>query len=234
MGHAAKEIEGLIMSFEQSLLLLIGRSRQKRYLGETQPPDEELDGDGAPLHDYHGFAEVGLGILTRLIGKRDEDRTWPGAVLAHVIPDRRLAAGIAFLFDEPVVYAPAGMTLLGGTELVPGQPLVYDGDVWAEHRPGTRLGKFVVRRAGVPDGRPDRAPVMMPLPGDLAYTFAFDVEGPANLLFLVHVKHLFPPVTGFSPSIPDSPVQVGGFSTATLPSGVGAFYPSIYTPPRIW
>jgi hypothetical protein len=69
---------------------------------------------------------------------------------------------------------------------------------------------------------------MAPLPGDLPYTFAFYEEGPANLFFLVHVKHPFPPISEVSSSIPDSPDPVGVFSTITLPSGVGAFYPSIY------
>ena len=131
------------MSFEQGLLLLVGGSRQKRYLGETQPPDEDLDGEVAPLHDNHGFAEVDLGILTRLIGQRYEDRTGPGAVLAHVIPDGGLAAPVAVLLEKPVVDAAAGVTLLGRTELVPGQPLIYDGNVWAEYRPGFGMCQLV-------------------------------------------------------------------------------------------
>ena len=87
---------------------------------------------------------------------------------------------------------------------------------------------MVVGRTGIPDGRPDRAPVVVTLLRDLSYTLAFDEEDPANLFFLIHVKHLFPPVSEVSSSIPDSPDPVGGFSTVTLPSGVGAFYPSIY------
>jgi len=150
-------------------------------------------------------------------------------VLAHVIPDGGLAAGVAFLFDEPVVDAPAGVTLLGGTELVTGQPLIDDGDEGAEYWPGPRLCQLVAGRTGIPDGRPDRAPVVVTLPSDLAYTLAFDEEGPANLFFLVHVKHLFPPISEVSSSIPDSPGPVGVFSPVTLPSGVGAFYPSIYS-----
>jgi len=229
VGDTTEEIKGLIMSFEQGFLLLVGGSRQKRYLGEAQPPDEELDGEGSALHDHHGFAEVYLGIFAGLVGQRDEDRTLPGTVLAHVIPDGGLTPGIAMLLDKPVVDAPAGVMLLGRTELVLGKTLVYDGYVRAEHRPGPWFGKLVAGRTCIPDGRPDRAPVMVPLPGNLAYTLAFDEEGPANLLFLVHFKHLFPPVTGFPSSIPDSPGLVGVFSTITLPSGVGAFYPSIYS-----
>jgi len=68
VGDAAEEIESFVMSLEQGFLLLVGGSRQKRNLGETQPSDEELDGERTSLHDYHGFAEVGLGILTGLIG----------------------------------------------------------------------------------------------------------------------------------------------------------------------
>jgi len=60
-------------------------------------------------------------------------------VLAHVIPDGGLAAPVAFLFDEPVVDAPAGVMLLGRTELVPSQPFVYDGDEGAEYRSGAWL-----------------------------------------------------------------------------------------------
>jgi hypothetical protein len=56
---------------------------------------------------------------------------------------------------------------------------------------------------------------MAPFPGDLAYTLAFNEEGPANLLFLVHFKHLFPPVTGFISSIPVSTSLVGVFSPIT-------------------
>ncbi|MFC2032414.1 hypothetical protein ACFLUS_03505 [Chloroflexota bacterium] len=66
-------------------------------------------------------------------------------------------------------------------------------------------------------------------PGRSGVIFTFNEEVPANLLFLVHVKHLFPPVSEVSSSIPDSPDPVGVFSPVTLPSGVGAFYPSIYT-----
>jgi len=150
-------------------------------------------------------------------------------MLAHVSPDGGLAAGVAFLFDEPVVDAPTGVMLLGRTELVPGQPLVYDGDVWAEYRPRAWLGKLVAGRTSIPDGCSDCTPVMVTLPGNLAYTFAFNEEGPANLFFLVHVKHSFPPVSEVSSSLPDFPDPVGVFSPVTLPSGVGAFYPSIYT-----
>jgi hypothetical protein len=52
---------------------------------------------------------------------------------------------------------------------------------------------------------------MMLLTGDLPDAFAFDVEGPANLLFLVHFKHPSPPVSEVSSSIPDSPDQAGVF-----------------------
>ena len=62
---------------------------------------------------------------------------------------------------------------------------------------------------------PDRAPVMVPLPGNLPYTLAFNEEGPSDLLFLVHFKHPFPPVTGFLSSIPDSTGPVGVFSPIT-------------------
>jgi hypothetical protein len=55
----------------------------------------------------------------------------------------------------------------------------------------------------------------MTFPGDTAYAFTFDKEGPADLFSLVHFKHPFPPVTGFPSSIPDSPCRVGGFSTIT-------------------
>jgi hypothetical protein len=56
---------------------------------------------------------------------------------------------------------------------------------------------------------------MVSFPGDLAYTFAFNEEGPSDLLFLVHFKHPFPPVTGFLSSIPDSTGLVGVFSPIT-------------------
>jgi len=74
-------------------------------------------------------------------------------------------------------------------------------------------------RSGIMDGFPDRGTVVMPFPGYSAYAFAFDEEGPAYFFFLVHSKHPFPPVTGFSSSIPDSPRQVGGFSAITKPNG---------------
>jgi len=214
-GHAAEEIEGLLMSFEQGLLLLVGGSYQERYPGEAQPPDKELDGDGSALHYHPGFAEVDLGVHTGLIGQRYEDRTLPGTMLVHILPDGGLTAGIPVLLDEPVIDAPASVALLGGTELVLGQPTVDDGDEPPEYRPGPGPGQLVTGRTRIPDSCPDRAPVMVPLPGDLAYTFAFNKEGPANLLFLVHFKHLFPPVTGFLSSIPDSSGLVGVFSPIT-------------------
>jgi len=114
-----------------------------------------------------------------------------------------------------VIDAPAGVTLLDGTELILGQPTVNDGNESAEYRPGTWAGQLIARRTGIPNGCPNRTPVMMPLPGDLAYTLAFNEEGPANLLFLVHFKHLFPPVTSFLSSIPDSTGPVGVFSPIT-------------------
>jgi hypothetical protein len=56
---------------------------------------------------------------------------------------------------------------------------------------------------------------MVPLPGNPAYAFTIDKEGSANLFFLVHFKHPFPPVTGFLSSIPDSTGLVGVFSPIT-------------------
>lgn len=77
--HAAGKIKDLIMSIEQGFLLLSGRGHQKRYLGVAPPSDEDLDGEGAFLHNHHGFAEIGLGIHAGLIGqRRDEDRTGAG------------------------------------------------------------------------------------------------------------------------------------------------------------
>ncbi|MGR3296188.1 MAG: hypothetical protein ACUZ8A_08190 [Candidatus Bathyanammoxibius sp.] len=154
-------------------------------------------------------------------------------MLSHVIPDCRLAAPVAFIVDESAVDAATGVMLLGGTELVTGRPLVYDGNVWAEYRSLPGMRQMVAGRTGIPGShRPDRVVVVVTLPRHLAYTFAFDQEGPANLFFLVHVKHLFPPVSEVSSSIPDYPDPVDGFSTVTLPSGVGAFYPGIYNRPR--
>jgi hypothetical protein len=78
------------------------------------------------------------------------------------------------------------------------------------------------------DGFPDRSTVVMPFPGYTAYAFAFNEEGPADFFFPVHSKHPFPPVTGFSSSIPDYPA----WWVAFRPSPglmVGAFYPSIHT-----
>ena len=73
-GHAAEEIEGLLMTLKQGLLLLVGGSYEKWYFGETQPSDKELHGDGAALHYHSGFAEVNLSVHTGLIGQRYEDR----------------------------------------------------------------------------------------------------------------------------------------------------------------
>jgi hypothetical protein len=136
-------------------------------------------------------------------------------MLMHILPDSGLSAGIAMLLDEPVIDAPAGVTLLDGTELVICQPPVNDGDELAEYRSGSWAGQLITRRTGIPNCCPNRTPVMMPLPGDLSYTIAFNEESPANLLFLVHFKHPFPPVTGFLSSIPDSTGPVGVFSPIT-------------------
>ena len=218
-GHAPKEIKGLIMTFEQGLLLLVGESHQKRYLGEVQPPDKELDGERTALHYHPGFAEVDLGIHAGIISQRYEHRALPGTMFVHILPDSRLAAAISMLLDESVIDSPTGVTLLNGAELILGQPPVNNGDEPAEYRPGPGPAQLVVGKTPVPNGCPDRAPVMVSLPGDLTYTLALNKEGPANLLFLVHFKHLFPPVTGFLSSIPDSTSPVGVFSPITALCG---------------
>jgi hypothetical protein len=68
-----------------------------------------------------------------------------------------------------------------------------------------------MRGTPIPDSRPDSAPAVTAFPGNLAYTFSFNEEGPSNMLFLVHFKHPFPPISEVSFSIPDSPDQVGVF-----------------------
>ena len=119
------------------------------------------------------------------------------------------------LFNEPVIDAPAGVALLSRLKFIICQLLVYDGNEPAEYWSGTRLAQAVPGRTGISDSRPDCTPVMVPLPGNLPYTLAFNEEGPSDLLFLVHFKHPFPPVTGFLSSIPDSTGPVGVFSPIT-------------------
>jgi hypothetical protein len=94
-------------------LLLIGGSTEERDLGEAQPADKELHGEGTAFHYHLGLAEVGLGILARLVGQGDKDRAWLGAVLLYILPDGGLTTGVVLLFFKPVVYAAGGMMLLG-------------------------------------------------------------------------------------------------------------------------
>src|SRR4030042_2952957 len=158
-GHATEEIEGLLMPLEQDFLLLVGGSYQKRNLGKAQPPDKELDGKRTALHHHPGFAEINLGIYTRLVSQRYEDRTLPGAVLVHILPDGGFAAGIPVLLDEPVIDASAGMALLYRLEFIISQPRIDDGNEPAENRSYPGLGQFVAWRTSIPNGCPDRAPV---------------------------------------------------------------------------
>jgi hypothetical protein len=82
-------------------------------------------------------------------------------------------------------------------------------------------------RSAIMDGFPDPDTVVVPFSGYAAYTFAFNKKGPAGFFFLVHPKHLFPPVIGFSSNIPNSPCQWVAFQpSADLM--VSAFYPSIH------
>jgi hypothetical protein len=67
-------------------------------------------------------------------------------MLVHILPDGGLAAGIAVLLDESLIDAPAGVALLGGTELILGQPPVNDGDESAEYRPGPGPAQLVAGR----------------------------------------------------------------------------------------
>jgi hypothetical protein len=73
------------------------------------------------------------------------------------------------------------------------------------------LCQLVVGKTCIPDGCPNHAPVVVPLLSYPWYTFAFDKEGPANLLFLVHVKHLFSPITVSSPAYRIPPVRLVSF-----------------------
>jgi len=152
------------------------------------------------LHDHYSLAEVGLGILAGIIGQGNEDLIWRWAAETHVITDGGLTTQVAFLPHETVINAPGGVMLLGRTEPVPGQPFINNGNVWPEYRPDTRPGDLVMGGTAVPDGRPDSAPAVSLLPGYPAYTFPFNEEGPAYLLFLVHFKHPFPPVSVFLPA----------------------------------
>jgi hypothetical protein len=111
--HAAEEVEGLFMAIEEGFLLLIGGSTEERDLGEAQPADKELHGEGTAFHYHLGLTEVGLGILARLVGQGDKDRAWLGAVLLYILPDGGLTTGVVLLFFKPVVYAAGGMMLLG-------------------------------------------------------------------------------------------------------------------------
>jgi hypothetical protein len=101
------------MALEEGFLLLVGGSTEERDLGEAQPSDKELYGDGTAFHYHLGFPEVGLGVLSRLVSQRDKDLASLGAVLLDVFSDGGLAAGIMLLLFKPVVYAACGVVLFG-------------------------------------------------------------------------------------------------------------------------
>jgi len=100
------------MPFEEGLLLLVGEGHKGRDLREAKATHQELDLEEVPSHDHLRLAKVELGILARLVGKRDEEGTLLGALLAHVFPDGGLAAAEAMLCHQPMIDAPSSVLLL--------------------------------------------------------------------------------------------------------------------------
>lgn len=55
-------------------------------------------------------------------------------MLVHIVPDGGLTTGIAMLFNETVIDAPAGVALLSRLKFIICQPLIYDSNEPAEDR----------------------------------------------------------------------------------------------------
>jgi hypothetical protein len=221
--HTPEEAKGLLMTLEESLLLLMGQGHHKGDLGVAEPDAEELYLDRASGQDHLSLPEITLGILTRLIGQGNEEtgraRHWP--VLSHILPQVGLLAGKTVFFYQPLVDAMGSMPLFGWARQVLSQPLVDEMDKGTQDGPGPGLSAGITRRAGIPQSMPHRATMMVTLQGDLANTFTFDEIGSSNLFPLIHLEHSYLRLLDFIPAHRNW-LRWGHFLSSLLPE-VGPF-----------
>src|ERR671919_1057379 len=231
--YTSEEAEGLLMPLEESLLLLMGQGHHKGELGVAEPDAEELYFNLASGQDHLGLPEIALGVLPRLVGQGNEDTrmSWGRAMLSHILAQVGLLAGETVFFYQPLVDAMGGMPLLGWTRQVLSQPLVDEMDKGTQDGPGPGLSASVTGRAGVPQGLPDRATMMVTLQGDLANTFTFDEVGSSNLFPLVHLEHSYLRLLDFILAYRNR-LRWGHFLSSLHPE-VGPFQTSIHMEIRV-
>src|ERR671919_2531702 len=99
-------------------------------------------------------------------------------------------------------------------------------DKGTQDGPGPGLSASVTGRAGVPQGLPDRATMMVTLQGDLANTFTLDEVGSSNLFPLVHLEHSYLRLLDFILAYRNQ-LRWGHFLSSLHPE-VGPFQTSIH------
>src|ERR671919_57649 len=104
-------------------------------------------------------------------------------------------------------------------------------DKGTQEGPGPGLSARVTGRAGVPQGLPDRATMMVTLQGDLANTFTFDEVGSSNLFPLVHLEHSYLRLLDFILAYRNR-LRWGHFLSSLHPE-VGPFQTSIHMEIRV-
>jgi hypothetical protein len=165
----------------------VGEGHQEGEFGEAKAEDQELNLQGAALHEHQGFAEIALGVLTGLVCQGDKEGTDFGPALADILPDGGLTPGEAVFRHQAMVDTAGGVALLGRALPVLSQPLIDDGHKGAQDGLGSRLPQGVAGGSGVSKCLAHGAPVIVSLSGNLPDAFAFDKVVPANLLPLVHL-----------------------------------------------
>jgi hypothetical protein len=179
------------MAGEKGLLLLRGKGHHKAPSTVGEPHHKDLHGLSHSTNDGNGLPPIHLRILPWVKGERQKERRGVmGLVpLGHMQPHAHFAALIA-LGLEQLIDLVSRVLLLAGQMLVFGQQFVGAGAKGAEHRGGFRFGEPGGLRRLIVDRFIDGFARMVLFAGDLPFTLAFQVVGPANGFAFFHGDHL--------------------------------------------